>query len=225
MDPDDLAARDPALRTSLQEIPMSTLLYINSSIRKQGSISRLISREFVDKWQAAHPDGVVIERDLAIDPLPHLTEQVMGAAFTPEAQRSPAQSHDLERADAMIAELMAADVIVIGAPMYNFTVSSSLKAWIDHVARAGVTFSYTDKGPVGLATGKKVYVFTARGGVYSKGPASAMDFQETYLRAVLGFIGLTDVSFIHSEGLAMGDAAVEAALSGSRSAIERLMAA
>jgi len=149
----------------------------------------------------------------------------MGAAFTPEAQRSPAQSHDLETADTLIAELMAADVIVIGAPMYNFTVSSSLKAWIDHVARAGVTFRYTENGPVGLATGKKVFVFTARGGVYTKGPASAMDFQETYLRAFLGFIGLTDVTFIHSEGLGMGDAAVASALAGSRSTIEQLMAA
>ncbi|HEV2606453.1 MAG TPA: FMN-dependent NADH-azoreductase [Xanthomonadaceae bacterium] len=204
---------------------MSTLLYINSSIRKQGSISRMISREFVDKWKAAHPQGVVIERDLVTDPTPHLTEQVMGAVFTPEAQRSPAQAHDLVAADAMIAELMSADVIVIGAPMYNFTVSSSLKAWIDYIARAGVTFTYTEKGPVGLAVGKKVYVFTARGGVYTKGPASAMDFQETYLRAVLGFIGLTDVTFIHSEGLAMGDAAVESALAGSRSTIEQLMAA
>jgi FMN-dependent NADH-azoreductase len=204
---------------------MSTLLYINSSIRKQGSVSRMISREFVDKWKAAHPQGVVIERDLGTDPAPHLTEQVMGAVFTPEAQRSPAQAHDLLAADAMIAELMSADVIVIGAPMYNFSVSSSLKAWIDYIARAGVTFSYNENGPVGLAVGKKVYVFTARGGVYSKGPASAMDFHETYLRAVLGFIGLTDVTFIHSEGLAMGDAAVESALAGSRSAIEQLMAA
>ena len=204
---------------------MSTLLYINSSIRKQGSISRMISRELVDEWQTAHPDGVVIERDLAIDPAPHLTEQVLGAVFTPEAQRSPAQSHDLEKADAMIAEILAADVIVIGAPMYNFSVSSSLKAWIDYVARAGVTFRYTEKGPVGLLAGKKVYVFTARGGVYTSGPASAMDFQETYLRAVLGFIGLTDVTFIHSEGLGMGEAAVAAALAGSRSTIRQLMAA
>lgn len=204
---------------------MSTLLHINSSIRKQGSVSRMLSREFIDKWKTAHPQDVLIERDLAINPAPHLTEQVMGAAFTPEAQRSPSQVQDVIEADAMIAELMSADVIVIGAPMYNFSVSSSLKAWIDHVARAGATFTYTENGPVGLAVNKKVFVFTARGGVYSQGPASAMDFHETYLRAVLGFIGLTDVTFIHSEGLAMGDAAVESALAGSRSTIGQLMAA
>ena len=204
---------------------MSTLLHINSSVRTQGSISRLLTSEFVTKWKSAHPEDVIIERDLATHPAPHLTEQVMGAVFTPTPQRSPTQAQDAQVADGLIAELMAADVIVLGAPMYNFSVSSSLKAWIDHVARAGVTFRYSDTGPVGLLTGKKVYVFTARGGVYSRGPGAAMDFHETYLRAVLGFIGLTDIRFIHTEGLAMGEAAMEHAIAGSRDTIDQLLAA
>ena len=109
--------------------------------------------------------------------------------------------------------------------MYNFSVSSTLKAWIDHVARAGVTFKYGANGPVGLLKNKKLYVFTSRGGVYSQGPAKSMDFHETYLRAVLGFLGITDVSFIHSEGLAMGEEAVNSALAGSRDAMHALIAA
>jgi FMN-dependent NADH-azoreductase len=204
---------------------MSTVLHINSSIRTQGSISRLLTGEFIAKWKATHPQDVVIERDLAVAPAPHLTEQVMGAVFTPEQQRSPAQAQDAQLADELIAELMSADVIVLGAPMYNFSVSSTLKAWIDHVARAGVTFKYTDTGPVGLLGGRKVYVFTARGGVYSQGPGTAMDFHETYLRAMLGFIGLTDVTFIHTEGLAMGQEAVELALADSRGDMNELLAA
>lgn len=204
---------------------MSTVLHINSSVRKQDSVSRLLTSEFIAQWKTANPQDVVMERDLALDPAPHLTEQVLGAVFIPQDQRSPSQAQDAQLADALIAELMAADVIVLGAPMYNFSVSSSLKAWIDHVARAGTTFKYTESGPVGLLSGKKVYVFTARGGVYSHGPATAMDFHETYLRAVLGFIGLTDVSFIHSEGLGMGPDAVDSAIADSRQAIDLLMAA
>ena len=204
---------------------MSTVLHINSSVRTQGSISRLLTSEFIAKWKAAHPQDVVIERDLTAAPAPHLTEQVMGAVFTPEQQRTPEQVQDVQLADSLIAELISADVIVLGAPMYNFSVSSSLKAWIDHVARAGVTFKYTESGPIGLLNGKKVYVFTARGGVYSQGPGAAMDFHETYLRAMLGFIGLTDVTFIHAEGLAMGQDAVEQALADSRGAMNELLAA
>jgi FMN-dependent NADH-azoreductase len=109
--------------------------------------------------------------------------------------------------------------------MYNFSISSALKAWVDHVTRAGVTFNYTETGPMGMVKGKKVYVFTARGGVYTQGPAQSMDFQEPYLRVVLGFIGLTDVTFTHAEGLAMGDSAIDAALSQSRLLIDELVTA
>jgi FMN-dependent NADH-azoreductase len=204
---------------------MSNILHLNTSIRSNGSHSRSLSGEFLAKWRAAQPDDVVVERDLASHPVPHLDEVTMGAFFTPAEQRSAQQNGAVQLSEQLIAELQAADVIVIGAPMYNFSVSSSFKAWIDHVARAGVTFKYTETGPVGLLQGKKVYVFTARGGVYSHGPAMSMDFHETYLRAVLGFIGLRDVTFIHTEGLGMGEAAVERALTQSRDALDGLLPA
>jgi FMN-dependent NADH-azoreductase len=204
---------------------MNTILYINSSIRNTGSISRQLSGEFIEKLKTAHAGAKVVERDLASHPIPHLDEAMMGAFFTPENQRTPEQNNNVRLSDELVAELLSADTIVIGAPMYNFSVSSSLKSWIDHVARAGVTFRYTDKGPEGTVNGKKVYIFTSRGGVYSSGPAKVMDFHETYLRAVLGFIGLTNIHFIHSEGLAMGDEAVNSAIIGSRNAMEPLIAA
>jgi FMN-dependent NADH-azoreductase len=204
---------------------MTTILHINSSARTTGSISRDVTAEFVTRLLVADPAAAVVERDVASTPLPHLTAQVLGAFFTPVASRSAQQIADASLSDTLVAELKAADVIVIGAPMYNFSVTSSLKAWIDHVARAGQTFQYTDKGPVGLLTGKKVTVFTARGGVYTSGPGQAMDFHETYLRAVLGFMGLDDITFVHSEGLAMGDEAVATALAQTRRTIDELVPA
>ncbi|MGB4347432.1 MAG: FMN-dependent NADH-azoreductase [Burkholderiaceae bacterium] len=204
---------------------MTTILHVSSSVRSTGSISRQLSNEFVAKLKAAAAGNSVVLRDLTADPVPHLTEQMMGAYFTPAEQRSAEQIETVKLSDNLVAELMAADVVVIAAPMYNFSVSSTLKAWIDHIARAGLTFKYGANGPEGLVSGKKFYVFTSRGGVYSEGPAKVMDFHETYLRAVFGFLGVTDITFIHSEGLAMGDEAVNAALAGSRSAIDGLIAA
>ena len=204
---------------------MTTILHINSSARTTGSISREVTADYLTRLQAADPAAVVVERDVAMSPLPHLTEQVLGAFFTPVESRSAQQITDASLSDTLVAELKAADVIVIGAPMYNFSVTSSLKAWIDHVARAGETFQYTDKGPVGLLTGKKVTVFTARGGVYSSGPGQAMDFHETYLRAVLGFMGLDDITFVHSEGMAMGDEAVAKALAQTHRTIAEMVPA
>ena len=205
---------------------MTTILYLNSSVRSADSISRQLTAEFVEKLKAAHPGANVIERDLAKNPVPHLSEQMMGAYFTPPEQRSDEQKRTVKLSDDLVAELLAADVVVIGAPMYNFSVSSTLKAWIDHVARAGVTFKYNEQGvPVGLVTGKKFYIFTARGGVYSTGPAKALDFHETYLRGVLGFLGITDVTFVNTEGVAMGEEAANKAIAESRSAMEALIAA
>jgi FMN-dependent NADH-azoreductase len=203
---------------------MSTILHLNTSIRSSGSHSRTLSGEFLAKLAASGKD-TVIERDLAVQPIPHLDETTMGAFFTPADKRSPEQNQAIALSDKLIAEIQAADTIVIGAPMYNFSISSGFKAWIDHVARAGVTFKYTEKGPVGQLQGKKVYVFTARGGVYSHGPAASMDFHETYLRAVLGFIGLTDITFVHTEGLAMGEDAVNQAVSQTRGKVAELIAA
>jgi len=204
---------------------MTTILHISSSIRSAGSISRELSNELVSKMKAANATNTVIERDLTAQPVPHLSEQMMGAFFTPAENRSPEQALTVKLSDTLVDEVLAADVIVIAAPMYNFSVSSTLKAWIDHVARVGRTFQYGANGPEGLIKGKKVIIFTARGGVYSTGPAKVMDFHETYLRAVLGFLGITDISFVHSEGLAMGEEAVNTAMVGSRSAIDGLIAA
>lgn len=204
---------------------MANLLHINSSVRHQGSLSRQLSAEFVAQWHATHPNDHIVERDLAAQPVPHLNEEIIGAFFTPSAARTAAQNQTAQLSEQLVAELFAADIIVIGAPMYNFSISSGLKAWIDHVARAGMTFKYTETGPVGLVTGKKVYVFTSRGGVYSSGPGKVMDFHETYLRAVLGFIGLTDITFVHTEGVAMGEGAVDTAVTQTRSAITELIAA
>ena len=203
---------------------MASLLHIDSSVRQQGSLSRQLGGEFLAKWQAANPDGKIVTRDLAANPVPHLTEQMLGAYFTPAEQRNAEQAHTIKTSDALVDELLAADTIVIGAPMYNFSVPSGLKAWIDHVARAGRTFKYGANGPEGLVHGKKVIVFVASGGVYSAGPAAAYDHVTTYLRTVLGFLGMTDVSFIVAEGVAMGEAAVEAALTQSRSQLDAIAA-
>ncbi|GGC93288.1 FMN-dependent NADH-azoreductase [Undibacterium terreum] len=204
---------------------MSKLLHINSSVRGNGSLSRQLTGEFLNRWQATHPSDTISELDLAKNPVPHLTEQMMGAFFTPADKRTPEQAATVALSDNLVAQLLESDVIVIGSPMYNFSVSSTLKAWIDHVARVGLTFKYTETGPVGLVTGKKVYIFTSRGGVYSEGPAKGMDFHETYLRAVLGFLGITDIQFIHTEGVGMGEEATAKAVLASRTAIGDLLAA
>ena len=189
------------------------------------SVSRRLTDEFVATWKARHPDDHVVERDLAASPIPHLTEQRFTAAITPRDARTELQSLDVAIADELIDELLRADVLVFGAPMYNFSISSSLKAWIDHVARAGVTFAYSENGPRGLLSGKKAYVFTTRGGVYSHGPGKAMDFHETYLRGVLGFVGISEVMFVHSEGLAQGPKAASEAIARSRASVANLIAA
>lgn len=203
---------------------MATVLHINSSVRNTGSLSRQLGGEFIAKWQAAHPSDTIVTRDLAAAPVPHLNEQLIGAFFTPPDQRNADQAHALQASDALVGELLAADTIVIGAPMYNFSVTSGLKAWIDHIARVGRTFQYGANGPVGLVTGKKVYVFIASGGVYSQGPAAGYDHLTTYLRAALGFLGMTDVTFIVAEGVSKGEEAVAAAIAKSRTDINAIVA-
>lgn len=199
---------------------MTHLLAISSSANLSPSVSRRLVAAFADDFAASVPDAVVTRRDLGGAPPPHIDEAVIGAVFAPADRRTPAQNAALALSDTLVDELIAADVIVIGAPMHNFTITSSLKAWIDHVARAGRTFSYTSSGPEGLLRGKRVYVLTARGGNYAAGsPMQAMDFQEPYLRAVLGFIGLDDVSFIQCQGLAMGEEARVAAIAGAEAEI------
>ncbi|HEF4743220.1 FMN-dependent NADH-azoreductase [Burkholderia multivorans] len=195
---------------------MTTILQINSAARSQGAQSTLLSNELTAKLQQSHPGAKVVVRDLLADGLPHLDESVLGAFFTPAENRSAEQNAIVAKSDALIAELQAADIIVIGAPMYNFGISSQLKTYFDWIARAGVTFRYTENGPEGLIKGKKVYVVSARGGKYAGTPH---DSQTPYLRSFLGFVGMTDVSFIYAEGLNMGPEAQSAALAGAREAI------
>lgn len=180
---------------------MSRVLVIESSARQQGSVSRDLTQQFIATWKAAHPADQVQVRDLAIDPVPHLDATLLGGWMTPSEQQSEAEKAALARSNQLTDELLAADVLVLAAPMYNFAIPSTLKAWLDHVLRAGVTFKYTDTGPQGLLTGKRAFVLTARGGIYA---GSGLDHQEPYLRQALAFIGIHDVQFIHAEGLNMG---------------------
>src|ERR1700738_3085055 len=180
---------------------MTTILQLNSAARSQGANSTLLSNELTAKLQSAHPGAKVVVRDLLADALPHLDDTVLGAFFTPADKRTPEQAAIAARSDALVAELQAADIIVIGAPMYNFGVSTQLKAYFDWIARAGVTFRYTATRPEGLVTGKKAFIVTARGGMYAGTPN---DSQVPYLKSFLGFIGITDVNVIFAEGLNLG---------------------
>ena len=180
---------------------MSNVLIIESSARQQDSFSRQLTRQFVSQWQAAHPADQVTVRDLALNPVPHLDANLLGGWMKPEAQRSADEHASLQRSNELTDELLAADVLVLAAPMYNFAIPSTLKAWLDHVLRAGVTFKYTETGPQGLLVGKKAYVLTARGGLYA---GSTSDHQEPYLRQVMAFIGIHDVTCIHAEGMNLG---------------------
>jgi FMN-dependent NADH-azoreductase len=199
---------------------MSKLLLVTSSLFGDQSKSAQVAHEFVEAWRAAHPGTQRVERALTAASIPHLTLDALSALMTPSEQRSAEQSASVAFADRLIEELETADTIVLAVPMYNFSIPSTLKAWIDHVARAGRTFRYTAAGPEGLLKGKKVFVITGRGGFYSgDNPAKVFDFQEPYLRGVLGFLGLTDVTFIHVEGLKVSPEAAEQAIKGARETI------
>jgi FMN-dependent NADH-azoreductase len=183
------------------------LLRIDSSARRN-SVSRQLTQRFVEAWQEENPSGDVMERDLATTHLPLITDEWTLAAHTGPERLTPAQRETLFVSDVLIEELLAADTIVIGAPMYNFTVSAPLKAWIDQIVRIGRTVHYGPSGPDGVLKGKKVIVLTSRGGSFRPGtPAAQYDHQEPYLRHILGFIGLTDVTFIHAENQKPGDQA------------------
>jgi len=203
---------------------MHRLLFVTSSLFGEASKSRLIGGEFVAAWRLAHPGTEVVERVLSADSMPHLTQATLAALATPADARSAAQQAAVGFADGLIEEVEAADVIVIAAPMYNFTISTLLKAWLDHVARAGRTFRYTASGPEGLLRGKTVFVTTARGGFYGAGsPAMALDFQAPYLRAMLGFLGMTDVTFVHAEGLNINPEAAARGLAEARRVVAELV--
>lgn len=181
------------------------ILQIIASAQGANSYSTRLSQGIIDKLRAAHAGSTVVVRDLAKHPLPYLEEAHLQAYFTPAEGRSPEQQQAVRHSDEAIAEVMAADVLVIGSPFYNFTIAASLKSWLDHLTRAGLTFRYTPTGPEGLITGKKVYVAIASGGVYSEGPAQAADFAAPYLRHMLGFLGMTDVTVARAEGVKLPD--------------------
>ena len=199
---------------------MTTLLQINASIIN-GQSSQL-GRQFVEAFRRSNPATTLVVRDVAAaEPVPHLDGERFGAFITKAEERSAAQHTVVAYSDTLINELQQADVIVLGLPMYNFGVPSQLKAYFDHIARAGVTFKYTDKGPVGLLTGKKAYVFAARGGVYAGTP---LDTQTGYVRDFLRFIGISDVNFVYAEGLALSPQSKEAGLAKAVAEIVQLAA-
>ena len=201
---------------------MSTLLQINTSIYNGSGASSRLARQFVDAFQASHPGAEVRVRELASQqPVPHLDAERFGAFISKPEERTPEQQAFVAYSDMLIEELRKADVIVLGLPMYNFGVPSQLKAYFDHVARAGVTFKYTEQGPVGQLTGKKAYVFATRGGVYAGTP---LDTQTSYVRDFLRFIGISDVTFVYAEGLAMGAQSRETVLARASAEIEQLAA-
>jgi FMN-dependent NADH-azoreductase len=201
------------------EIAMSNVLLIHSSVFGEKSQSLGLARDFLKRY----PHRTLVERALAPHSMPHLDGETFAAMGTDAGNLDGRQKQAVALSDELIAELEAADTIVLAVPMYNFSIPSTLKAWIDHVARRGRTFRYSEKGPEGLLKNKKVFVLVARGGVYSKGaPHAAFDFQEPYLRTVLGFLGMTDVTFVHFEGLAMGPDAANAHRSKALAHIERL---
>jgi FMN-dependent NADH-azoreductase len=179
---------------------MPTLLHLDSS-PLESSISRELTREFVKTWKTAHPDGAVIDRDLAANPAAPIDAAWVGSAYTPEAARTAEQVAALATSEQLIAELETADEYILGVAMHNFSVPSVLKLWIDQIARHGRTFTYDESGVEGLLKGKKATIVIASGGVYEVGtPAGAMNFVEPYLKAVLGFLGITDVKFVTASG-------------------------
>ena len=201
---------------------MTTLLQINASINNGNGESSRLANQFVAAFHKSHPKATIVVRDVAAaEPVPHLNAERFGAFITKPDQRSAAQQAVVAYSDALINELKQADVIVIGLPMYNFGVPSQLKAYFDHIARLGVTFEYTEKGPVGKLTGKKVYVFAARGGVYEGNP---MDTQTSYVRDFLRFLGMSDAEFIYAEGLHMSPQSKQTALAKAEAEIARLAA-
>ena len=197
------------------------ILQVNSSARVDASHSSRLANVMVERLRAADAGAKLTVRDLGRTPHPVLDETALQALFTPAEQRSAEQNARVALDDALITEIQAADVVVLGVPMYNFGVPAQLKNWIDAIARVKVTFQYTEKGPEGLLKGKKVYVVLTRGGKYRDTPN---DSQVPYLKTVLGFLGMTDVQFVYAEGLAMGPESEAQALSGALADIDALLA-
>ena len=197
---------------------MTKVLIVDSAATGDQSVSRKLTGEFAERLQR-QAGASIVRRDVGSDPVPHLTAATVGAirGAEPDSDESRAA---LALSDRLVAEVKDADVIVIGAPMYNFGMASTLKAWFDHVLRAGVTFRYSAEGPEGLVTGKRAVVIESRAGLYSEGPASVMDHQEPHIRTLLGFMGIGDVTFIRAEKLAFGPEAASAAIADAIAEID-----
>jgi FMN-dependent NADH-azoreductase len=201
---------------------MTTLLQIKASISHDSGQSSRLANQFVTAYRSRHPHAKILVREVAsAEPVPHLNGERFGAFIAKAEERTAAQHTVVAYSDALIEELKQADVIVLGLPMYNFGVPSQLKAYFDHIARAGITFQYTSTGPVGLLTGKKVYVFAARGGLYA---GTTLDTQTGYVRDFLAFLGMKDVHFVYAEGLAVSPESREAGLSKAAAEIAALAA-
>jgi FMN-dependent NADH-azoreductase len=197
------------------------ILQINSSARSADSQSTRLAKAIVSQLAVTHRNVELTVRDLAVTPHPVLDEATLGALYTPADKRTPEQGARVALDDALIAEIQAADILVLGAPMYNFGVTVQLKSWFDAIARANVTFKYTATGPEGLLKGKKVYVATTRGGMHKGG---ATDSQVPYLKTMLGFLGMSDVQFIYAEGMGMGPEAVQRAQDAAQADIVAVVA-
>ncbi|AXS39728.1 NAD(P)H-dependent oxidoreductase [Breoghania sp. L-A4] len=200
---------------------MTNVLVLNSSVSGDTSVSRELVNDAITRLSGASAD--VTLRDLGAEPVPHLSQDAV-AAIRGGVTANAAQEDALALSDALVAELLAADTLVIGAPMYNFGIPSQLKAWFDYVLRPGIAFQYSEAGPKGLLTGKRAVVIETRGGLYSEGPAMAMDSQEPHLRNMLGFMGISDVTFVRAEKLAFGDDAKAAALASARAQLDAIAA-
>jgi FMN-dependent NADH-azoreductase len=205
---------------SIKEPAMPILLQLNNSLFGDDGQSSDMANGFVDRLRAREPDVRIIHRDLGREPVPHLSAGTFTAALTPAAERSPDQAEAARLADTLLDELMQADTLVIASPMYNFSIPSTLKAWFDHVARAGTSFHYTESGPEGLLTHLKAYVFVASGGFYQ---GTELDFQTRYLQHLLGFLGIGDVEFTHLEGTTMGEEALNRGRQAAQARIETLV--
>ncbi|WP_462266721.1 FMN-dependent NADH-azoreductase [Mucilaginibacter sp.] len=196
---------------------MSKILSIISSPRGGASNSIKLANAIIEKLKEKDPAATVQVKDLTKGPFPHLEEAHLNAFFTPADQHTDENKAAIKHSNEAIQEIMDADIIVIGAPMYNFSIPSTLKAWIDHICRAGITFKYTENGPQGLITGKKVYIAITTGGVYSEGPYKSADFVAPYLKTLFGFIGMTDVTIVRAEGFSVPDLQADALNKGIES--------
>lgn len=202
------------------------LLHVDSSINGAASVSRGLSRQAVEQWLAAHPDTQVEYLDLAVETPPHFSADSMGIRRPGSEPASETEQRENELAEKLVSQFLTADVIVVGAPLYNFSVPSQLKAWIDRLAQAGRTFRYTAEGPEGLAKGKTLIVVLTRGGIYSTTDAGqAMEHQESYLKTVFGFFGITDVRVVRAEGTDLGAESRESALATATQQIAEAVAA